>query len=188
LARGRFEEAFAASKRALELEPFTPVVAQHLGYHFLFTRNYQKALEHLKKTLEMDPNFFPVNIITGLVYEKMGNFPEAVGHFQKAATLEDVPPVTALMANACALSGEIGKAQEMLKELQALSKHRYVAPYYIARIYVALGEKDQAFEWLERAYEDRTEWLAWINVNPELDSLRSDSRFEVLANRIGIAA
>lgn len=188
LARGRFEEAFAASKRALELEPITPVAAQHLGYHFLFTRNYQKALEHLKKILEMDPKFFPVNIITGLVYEKMGNFPEAVGYFQKAATLEDVPPVTALVANVCALSGEIGKAQELLRELQALSKHRYVAPYYIARIYVALGDKDQAFEWLERAYEDRTEWLAWINVNPELDSLRSDSRFEDLASRVGIAA
>jgi TolB-like protein/Tfp pilus assembly protein PilF len=188
LARGRFEEAFAASSKALELEPFTPVVAQHLGYHFLFTRNYQKALEHLKKTLEMDPNFFPVHVITGLVHEKMGNFPEAVGYFQKAATLEDVPPVTALVANACALSGQTSKAQQLLGELMAISKQRYVAPYYIARIYIGLGDKDKAFEWLEKAYEDRTEWLAWINVNPELDSIRSDPRFEDLARRVGIAA
>ncbi len=187
MSAGRFDEALAENRRAQELEPLSLPINMTLGWVLLSAREYDQSIEQLRRTLEMDPNFILTHHRLGLVYEQKGMYDEAIAEFRQVLSLSGGKPLgVAPLAHAYALSGKRAEAQKTLAELQKLSEQHYVSPASIAIIYVALGDKDQAFAWLEKADRERDGLLARLRVDPRFDSLRSDSRYADLARRIDI--
>src|SRR5262249_54851973 len=148
-------------------------LARH-GY--FFARQYERAIDECKKTLELDSGFWVAHMFLGLMYARAGQLGEALAAFHKARDLDDNVEAKAGLGFAYGLSGQNAQAQKILDELLALSKHRYVMSMAIAVIHTSLGDKDQAFAWLEKAYEDKNGWLSEIKADPTFDSLRSDPR------------
>jgi len=187
-AMGRFDEAIAEVKRAQELEPLSLIINSAVGYAYYFARRYDQAIAESRKALEMDANFSRAHFNLGLAYEQKKMFPQAIASFQKAIASSGGPLMEAALGHAYAVAGRRAEAQEVLDRLIELSKQRYVSAYQIATIYAGLGETDQAFAWLEKAYGERNNWLAYLKVDPIFDGLRSDSRFAALVRRVGLAA
>ncbi|HEX8889425.1 MAG TPA: winged helix-turn-helix domain-containing protein [Pyrinomonadaceae bacterium] len=180
MAMGRIEESFNESRIALELDPLDQGVAQYLGWHYLHARQYDKSVKQLEQTLEQNPDFCLAHITLGMAYEQRSEFDKAIAEFQKAGQICKLSIIQGFIGHAYALAGRRDKAVQILEELSELSKRSYVPPYVIALIYTALSEKSEAFEWLDKAYAAQNEWLNWIKVAPEVDSLRSDPRFQKL--------
>jgi DNA-binding winged helix-turn-helix (wHTH) protein/TolB-like protein/Flp pilus assembly protein TadD len=185
VAMGRFDEAIAEARRAQELEPLSFISNSHIGWILYFAGRYDEASEHCKRLLDVDPNFFPARRYLGLVYEQKGMYKEAIAEFQQAAKLSGSPLMMSLLAHAYAVSGKRAEAERLLVEL-GQQKQRYVSPYTVATIYAGLGEKDQAFKWLEKAFEERDIWLMNLKVDPLFKMLQSDHRFSELLGRIGL--
>lgn len=185
VAMGRFDEAIAEARRAQELEPLSFISNSHIGWILYFAGRYDEAIEHCKKLLDVDPNFFPARRYLGLVYEQKGMYKEAIAEFQQAAKLSGSPLMMSLLAHAYAASGNRTEAERLLLAL-GQQKQRYVSPYTVATIYAGLGQKDQAFKWLDKAFEERDIWLMNLRVDPLFKSLRSDRRFSDLLGRIGL--
>ena len=186
LASGRQEEALAESRRALDLDRLSPIINVHLGWHYIYTRQYDRALEQLHKTLELEPNYSLANWYLGWVYEQQGKYAEALQAMRKAQDL--LQSNTALVADVghvYAMSGDTGAAMKVLAQLNEASKRTYVNPFEIALIYLALGRRSEALQWLERAYRERSDMLIYLNADPRLDSIRSDVQFVELAHRVG---
>ena len=112
-------------------------------------------------------------------------YEEAIAELLRAIELDGTPRVQAILAYTFAVTGRRSEAERILNELQELALQNYVSPYFRVLIYTGLGERDQALEWLERAYEERSEWLVWLKVDPKLDTLRMDPRFTSLVRRVG---
>ena len=185
VAMGRFDEAIAEAKRAQELEPLSFIGNSHLGWILYFAGRYDEAIDHCKRLLDVDPNFFPARRYLGLVYEQKGMYREAIDEFQQGVKLSGNPLMLSLLGHAYAASGKKAEAQRILGELNQ-QKQRYVSPYTIATIYAGLGEKDQAFRWLEKAFEERDIWLMNLRIDPLLKPIRSDQRFTSLLQRLGL--
>lgn len=185
-AMGRISEAIAAKKRALELEPLSLIVNAGLGWTFYTSRQYAEAIKQLRKTLEMDANFQRAHHYLGLAYGQKGMFEEAIAEFQKARTLGDTPETLAWLGTSYALAGKRNEAQKVIGELNELSRRRYVSSYSLAEVYATWGDKDRAFAWLEKAYQEHAFLLVYLKAEPELDSLRSDPRFADLLRRMGL--
>jgi len=183
---GRFDEAIAQEKRAQELDPLSLMINADLGTTYIYARRYDKAIEQLRKTIEMDPSFYYARWRLGTAYELKGSLHEAMTEYQNARALNDDPTVLALMGRAYAASGKRDEASRTLDQLKEIAKHRYVPAYAFALLYAGLGEKDQAFQWLERGYQDRAFDMPYLKVDPLIDSLRSDPRFEDLLRRVGL--
>ncbi len=185
VAMGRFDEAIGEAKRAQELEPLSFIGNSHLGWILYFAGRYDEAIEHCKRLLDVDPNFFPARRYMGLAYEQKGMYAEAIDQFQQGVKLSGSPLMMSLLGHAYATSGKKAEAQRILAELDQ-QKQRYVSPYTIAAIYAGLGDNDKAFKWLEKAFDERDIWLMNLKVDPVLKSIRSDSRFTNLLQRIGL--
>jgi TolB-like protein/Tfp pilus assembly protein PilF len=188
MAMGRTEESIAAGVAAIENEPFDLGINHHFGWHYLNTREFDKAIEYFREMMKLDPNFYPPNLLLGIAYAQSGDFPQAIAQIQKTRELENIPPVVSVLAHVYGMSGQKEKAVMLLKELSELGRHVYVSPYDIARVYIGLGDKEQAFECLFKAYEDRNEQMCWLKVSPELETLRSDRRFSELIRLMGLPA
>ncbi len=144
------------------------------------------TFEHLQLG-EIDPNFVPAHFWLAQAYEQKGMFQEAISEFQKAVTLSKNSTYTVTsLAHAFAVSGDKLKAKELLNQLKELSKERYVSAYEIAEIYVGLGEKNLAFDWLQKAIDERSRALVFLKVEPRLDSIRSDPRFNALLKKMNL--
>jgi DNA-binding winged helix-turn-helix (wHTH) protein/TolB-like protein/Tfp pilus assembly protein PilF len=183
---GRFDEGLAEIRRAQELEPFSLFIHANVGAILCQARRYDEAVSHLGRVLEMNPNFDHARSVLGFAYLQKGMYGQAIAELQKRA----VPVSGGLgdLGQAYALSGRRSDALKEIDRLQELSKQRYVAPYNLALIYAALGDRDNALEWLEKAYEDRSTMLVWIKVDARLDSLRSEPRFAELLRRMNLTA
>jgi TolB-like protein/Flp pilus assembly protein TadD len=185
---GRLDEALEEAKLARELDPLMLIINVELGRIFYFAREYNEAIKHYRKTLEMDPYFPPAHYHLGQAYEQKCMYEEAIVEFQQANSLVgDNQEAVAALGHVYALSGKRDEACRILDKLKELSIRRYISPYDIALLYVGLGEKDNAFEWLQNAYADRSVLLIGLKVEPMLDSLRSDPRFTHLMQRVGLA-
>jgi tetratricopeptide (TPR) repeat protein len=186
VAMGRFDEAIAEAKRAEELEPLSFISNSHLGWILYLAGRNEEAIQHCKRLLDVDPNFFPARRYLGLCYEQNGMYKEAIAEFQQGAKLSGSPLMLSLLGHAYAASGNRAEALRVLTELDR-QKQLYVSPYTIATIYAGLGDRDTAFKWLEKAFEDRDIWLMNLKVDPLLRPLVSDHRFETLLKRVGMA-
>ncbi|MGH9956312.1 MAG: tetratricopeptide repeat protein, partial [Pyrinomonadaceae bacterium] len=165
VALERFDEAIAEAKRAQELEPFSFIASSHQGWILYLAGRNDEAIKEGTKLLDLDANFFPALRYRGLAYEQKGMYREAISDFQKAVKLSGSPLILALLGHAYAVSGQKAEAQRVLDELRNLQERRFVSPYTVAAIYAGLGEKDQSFKWLERAYEERDIWLMNLKVD-----------------------
>ena len=188
LPRGRIEESLAESKRALEIAPLDVVLNVHLGWHYLYSRQYDLAAEQFKRTGEMDPHFVQVPWYLGLTYEQMGMHKEAVAELEKAVGLsKQNTEIKAALAHAYAVAGRKAEAEQILKELKKLSEQRYVSAYSIAIIYAGLGEHGQALDWLEKSFAARGDSLVYLKVDRRFDELHSEARFVELTRQVGLA-
>lgn len=189
-ATGRFREADAEEERALELEPLSLVINFEVGLASYSSRSYDQAIDQFQKTLELDATFPPPYAYLAAAYEQKGMFQEAITTFQRAITVSQGPPKAMAMAGLAhvyAVSGRKTEARKILADLQRLSERSYVPATSTAMIYAGLGDKDQAFAWLDKAYEERSFPLSNVNMEPRFDPLRSDPRFADLLRRIGLA-
>ncbi len=187
-ALGRSEEALAEMKRALELDPASPVTDHMMAVQLYFARRFDQAIEQCRKTQEMDPNFPPTHWVLGDAYAAKGMYREALTEYEKYAALSPGNPLAlADLGYAHARLGERNQALRVLEQLRAASTQRYVPAVSYALVYVGLGEKEQAFTWLEKACEERTNFLAYLKVHAIWDPLRSDPRFADLLRRIGLS-
>jgi TolB-like protein/Tfp pilus assembly protein PilF len=185
---GRVDEALAEVRRAQELDPLSLIINTHLGLMLYWARRHDEAIEQLWQTLEMEPDFAAAHGCIGWVYEQKGMYEESISHLHKAIILSGgSPEKIAALGHAYATFDRRGKADDVLEQLRGLSEGRFVSAYDFAIIHAGLGEKDQAFEWLERAYEERSFSLVMsLKAEPGLDQLRSDLRFQDLLSRIGL--
>lgn len=184
-AMGRNQEAVAEAKRALELDPFSLIINANLALVLQYAQHYDEATEQCQATLELDPRFAPAHHILGRAYLQKGKYENAIAAFKEAATLSpEVVGFRASLAYAYAMAGEEGRAKGILSALQELSQRKYVSPYEIAEVHVALGNPDRAFHWLEKAYTDRLPDMTYLKTYPRLDPLRSDPRFQDLLRRM----
>ncbi|MFN2621213.1 MAG: tetratricopeptide repeat protein [Chthoniobacterales bacterium] len=184
-ALGRFNEAIAEGKRAVELDPLSLVINADLGSNYYFARRYDEAIAQQRKTLEIDPGYYYAHVNLGEALAAKRTFDDAIAQFQKARALNDDPFVLGLLGHAYASSGNKAEALKILDQLKALSGQRYVSAYSFAIVYGALGDKENALRWLEQCYRDRAGAdLQWIRVDALVDPLRHDPRFEALAEKI----
>jgi TolB-like protein/Flp pilus assembly protein TadD len=188
-ALGRFDDATAEGKRAVELDPLSLVINADLGMNYHYARRYDEAIAQLRKTLEMDPGYYYAHVDLGQVFAAKRAFDEAISEYQKARALNDDPFVLGLLGHAYASSGNKREALKILEELKEISRQRYVSMYSFAIVYLALGDKQEALRWLEQCYQDRAGAdIGWIRVDALVDPLRGDPRFEALAEKIVPAA
>jgi tetratricopeptide (TPR) repeat protein len=183
---GRFDEAVREMRRAQEVDPVSLAKITEMGQVLFLARRYDEALEQSLKALKMDPNFGFAHWVQGLAYLWKGRPEPAILAFQKAIPLSgDSPDEPAALGHAYALAGKHGEARKILDELKQQAGRKYLAPSVIAALCAALGERDQAFAWLDRAYDERDSILVALKVDPLFDPLRSDPRFTDLLRRVG---
>ena len=185
---GRSNEAVAERKRARELEPLSLIINFELGLAFYYARDYDQAIEQFQKTLELDQDFAPPQMFLPTAYEQKGMYTEAIAGFKNAIqkSIDIQTLAKAGLGHVYAVTGKKSEARKVLDELQQRSEHEYVPALSHALIYSGLGEKDQAFAWLDKAYEERSFQLQWIKIEPRWDNLRSDPRFQDLTRRMGL--
>src|SRR2546426_9327070 len=181
----QFEDAIAQLKRALQLDPLSVIINADVGTVLTSARRYDEAIEQLRKTLEMDPSFYYAHYNLGEALEMKGLTENAIAEYQRAIALNDDPVPQALLGHLYAKIGKKNEARQILQQLHESSKQHYVSPYLFAMIHIGLGDKDQAIDFLEKTYEDRDGYsIAFIKVDPFLDPLRSDPRFEALVQKV----
>ena len=184
-ALGRFDDAIAEGKRAVELDPLSLVINADLGMNFYYARRYDEAIAQLRKTLEMDPRYYYAHVNLGQVLAAKRAFDEAIEEYKKARALNDDPFVLGLLGHAYASLGNKTEALKILDQLKDVSRQRYVSVYSFAIVYLALGDKQEALRALEQCYQDRAGAdIGWIRVDSLVDPLRDDPRFEAIAEKI----
>jgi len=184
-ALGQFEEAIAEGKRSVELDPLSVVINVDLGETFYYARRYDEAARQMRKALEIDPSSFYAHFNLGIVLQLTGDLPGAIAEYEKAKQLGDNPLVSALCASAKALAGDKNAALRMLSDFDELSRHREVVGYCRALLYLSLNNKDDALRWLEEGFKERDgSNICWIKVDPLLDPLHGDPRFESLVQKV----
>jgi len=176
----------AEIKRAQELDPLSLPINMSVGWLLCEANRTDEGIEQLRKTLEMDPAFVLAHDRLGHCYEQKGMYPEAIAEHQRVFHLGAKALGTAGLGRAYAISGNRNEAQKALAELQELSKQRYVSPAFNGLIYAALGDKDQAFAWLDKAVEEHDLLTTRLKVDQRFDPLRSDPRFAEVVKRVGL--
>ena len=188
IAMGRMDEARAAMRRALDLDPLLLVTNVNLGRIDYYEGRYDQAIKQYQRALELDKDFMRTHLRLGLAYVQQGRYHEALTEYNKALEIAgDTPQIRAHIAHVMAVSGRKSEALAALAEVQERAKRQYVPPYDIALIYVGLGEKDKAFAWLEKAYNDHSTEMIYFKVDPMLALLRSDPRYENLLRRMRLS-
>jgi TolB-like protein/Tfp pilus assembly protein PilF len=183
---GRTDEALRQIRLAAALDPLSSQINSGFAVTFFLAREYQRAMEEVRKTLEMDGTYEPALFLLGRIYEQRGQHPESIAAFEKALALNDAPMFRAGLGRALALAGQRKSALKVLNDLEGQSGQRYVSGYNKAVIHLALGDQDRAFSCLEQAYDERCEMMTWVKVDPHFDQIRADPRFANLLHRVGL--
>ena len=184
-ALGRFDEAIAEVKRAIELDPLSVVANVDLSTTYFYARRFDNAIDQARRAIQLDTNFYYAHYTLGLALQQKGSLDVAIAEFEKAHSLNDDPYAAGLLGHAYALRGRRDDALKIFTQLQVESGRRYVPAYSFAIIDLGLGNKDEALRWLEKDFNDRDGWnVGFIRVDPILDSLRGDPRFQQLADGI----
>jgi len=185
MASGRVEEALAEGRLALELDPVSISIRRSLGWLYYYARQYEPAAEQLRRAIEMNPTSEESHRILGLVRLQQGRLDAAATSFHEAIGLStELAYARAGLGHVAAVAGRTAEAREILDALYRQAKERYVSPVAFATVHIGLGQTDQAFEWIERAYAERRGWLCYLKVEPLLDALRPDPRFARLLEKM----
>jgi TolB-like protein/Flp pilus assembly protein TadD len=185
-AMGKYEEAIRAQEMTNRRSPLDLQFRMDMSGIYLAAGRVDDAIAQSRGTLELDPNYWGGYQELGLALERKKQFPEAIAALEKARVLDNNPSVSGYLGFAYAEAGKKAEAQRVLDELKELSKKQYVPAYSIAIIYAGLNDKDQAFEWLNKAYADRSFYITLLNFEPTLDNLRPDPRFKELLKRANL--
>ena len=186
---GRNAEALARMKKSLELDPLSLIINVAIGWAYYHARQYDEAVAQLLRTVELDPNYPMTYWILGLIYRDTARYDLAISAGEKGVNLSGGSPLMrAALAQTFAAAGAPEKAIEIADELNELAKQRYVAPHFFAGIYVGLGEHDRAIEYLEKSCAEHCHWLIYLHIDPSMDDLRNDPRFQDLLRRVGLPA
>ncbi len=184
-AMGRFDEALAEGRAAIELDPLSVSIRRSMGWLQYYGRHFDGALENLRRALMMNPTSEETHRLLGLVYAQQGLYDEAAASFREAVSNSESDMLSyAGLGQVAALRGRADEARAVLKELEERQRTRYVSPVALAMVQVALGDVDATFDLLEKAHQDRRGWLAYLRIEPALDPLRSDPRFDRLLQRM----
>jgi Tfp pilus assembly protein PilF len=187
MAMGRTQESFDQINCARKLDPLSISINFSLGWRYYLAHQYDRAIEQLGNTLEMDPSYELAHLVLGEAYEQKHDFNRAIAELRKASALaHDTPLMISALAHAYAVAGKRAEAKDLLTELVAESQHQYVSPYYVATVFAGLGENARALERLKVAYADRSNGLVFLKVDPELDGLRETADFQALLQRMGL--
>ena len=185
LMMGRHEEAITEAQRGIELDPLSATLVFKLGQEFCYRRDYDRAMEQLQKALELEPNFVWAHVYLARVYASKGRYEESLAACEKAASLFGGNPQSrGLRGLILAMAGRRDEAKTILNDLKKQPK---VDSMSLAETYSVLGEKDEAFEFLEVAYQERVSLMIFLGVYPTFDNIRSDPRFADLMHRMGLA-
>jgi serine/threonine-protein kinase len=184
----RFDEAIKEIKRALEIDPLSLVINRNVGRIFYYAGKLDQAIEVLQKTLEMNPNFSYTHSIIGRIYLQNSLYDKALLELQKEKSIlgDWNPLIEPAIGIVYVKMGKRDKAQELLDYLIERTKGEYIPASTIAGLYFVLGENDQGFKWMEKAYEERGFWLTFIKINHAYDSIRSDPRFKALLKKMNL--
>ncbi len=159
-----------------------------IGWQFYFARQYDQAIEALKKTVELDKDYVFSHDILGQAYEQKGMLDEATKEIEKAVALSGRRTLSlGTLGHVYAAAGKLEEANSVLDELKELSKQKYVSAYDVALVCAGLGDADQTLEFLEKAYDEHNGWLNFLNVEPRFDNLRSHPRFKSLLKKVRLA-
>jgi TolB-like protein/Tfp pilus assembly protein PilF len=192
LALGRRDAAFDEIEQTMSIVQETDphrLVTVHTtrAAAYYFGREYQRAVEECDKAKELDPNYFMLHFIAGRAYMRLNEYAKAIGHLKQARTdTGEMPLMDAALGLAYAVSGKMEETMKLAEAFQATAKKRYIPPTYLGMLFAGLGDRDKAMSWLEKAFEERADGLTWLNVEPMLDEVRSDPRFQNLIRRIGL--
>jgi TolB-like protein/Flp pilus assembly protein TadD len=186
-AMGKSDAAIVERKKALDLDPISPLLSSALGEAYYHARRFDVTIEQNKKALELDPSYAIALVNIGRGYEQLGMHQQARDAFQTILTAApDDPAILALMGHEYGVSGDTASANKILVKLNQVSARKYVPSIYFAVVYIGLNRKDDAFHWLDKAYDERCEYLVYLGSEPLADPLRSDPRFSRLLSRIGL--
>jgi len=184
--RGRLEDAMHELQLAADLDPLSLQISQSVAFQFFLRGDYEQAIRLLEKNLEMNAGYHPSHYLLGWVYKRTGDLAKAIECFEKARSLDDSPIFIAALSYAYGLTGDHTRALAFMDQLEEESKRQYVSAYARALCYIGLDQRDQVFAWLEKAFEERSEMLLWLDLGAEYDSLRTDARFLDLRRRVGL--
>jgi TolB-like protein/Flp pilus assembly protein TadD len=185
-ALGRHQEASFVIRRAQELDPLSPAISTDIGFQLYYSRRHDEAIRHLGSVLVTHPKLPLAHLWLGRAYQDQGRYTEALAEFREAeAVMRDWPVTVAARGYVLGMIGDKEAARKALVELDESSKKRYVTAYGVALIHAGLGDSRRAFEWLNRAVEQRTHWLVWLKLDPRFDRLRPDRRFLDIQRRVG---
>jgi tetratricopeptide (TPR) repeat protein len=183
---GRLDEAATEFSKAHELDPLSLPISFDVAYQSYVERHYDRAIEQGLKLLDMDQTFADGHFELGMTYEAEGAHERAIREFQKGISLDPGNPLMlSLLGHAYGAAGKRKDAESVLRNLNSLAKRQPVSAFHFAVVRMGLGESDQAFELLNKAWEERYEMMGWLKVDPLFDSLRSDPRFDALVQRMG---
>ncbi|HKM48066.1 MAG TPA: protein kinase [Terriglobales bacterium] len=186
-AMGDLDQAIAERRRAVSIEPRSPLLNAALGEAYYEAHRFSDSIGSYQAALSIDPHYAVAIIQIGRNYEQMAMYPQAQMAYQSIlAFAPHDPALLGLLGHLYAVSGQQAAARGIISQLQQMSGERYVPSLYVALIYIGLGDKDQAFTWLDKAYEERCEYLVYLPTDPMADSLRNDPRFPVLLERLGL--
>jgi len=180
----RGKESAEECAHALEHDPFDPDLIACVGWHSLWAGDYDNAIESAQRALSYDPHQLLALLVLGWTYEQKGMYQEAISALGKSFPST---PRAASVAHALARSGRRQAAEEILTQLRADAQKKYVSAYDIAVVYTGLGEKDRALEWLRKAYDQHAGFMVYVYLDPRLQPLRGDARFEDLLQRMGFS-
>jgi eukaryotic-like serine/threonine-protein kinase len=187
-AQGRFDEALASESRALGLEPLSLVINSNLGFICYQASRFAEAIEHLRRTLEMDDNFVYARFHLGLCHAHRGDYDDSIAELKLA--IEQAGGrgalIQAALGYAYAVAGRRDEALQILAQLQTFPMNRDVSPFYLAMVHAGLGDEEQALKWLESACEERYNWMVWLGVEPMFEKLRGAAPFEAMLQRVGL--
>jgi serine/threonine protein kinase/tetratricopeptide (TPR) repeat protein len=189
MTMGHHVEAMARIKNSQELDPLSLIINVAIGWASYMARRYDDAVEQLLRTVELDPNYPVTYWILGLLYRITGRYESAVAAGEKAVNLSGGSPLMrAALAHTYGKSGRAKDALQVLDDLSELADHKYVASHFFAGIHIGLGENDRAIEYLEKSWDERCHWLIYLHLDPSMDDLRSNPRFQDLLRRVGLPA
>ena len=184
---GRWKEAILEAEHAAAVDPMSSIIRENLGRPYYYSRHWERAIENSRKTLQLDPDFPISHLRLGRAYAAAGRYPEAAAEFQRYFERSGGNTLAlASLANVRARSGQRKEALQLIAQLHSLSSEKYVPAYQFALIYAGMNEADEAMRWLEKAYQERSDFLVCLKVEPLFDSLRADRRFQDLERRIGL--